>query len=203
MGAGKGMAMELTASEWRGYRRESFPQGSWAVEGRVLRALGAGEPVDLVTRRQFRDFELAFDWRLAPGGNSGVLYRVSEQAEEAWQSGPEMQLLDDLAHPDGRDRLTSCGALYGLLAPRRMALPASETFIKARLRVQGTRVEHWLSQHRVLAYDLADPGLRERIARSKFAEFPGFAAEPEGHIALQHHGSDAWFRNLRIELLSD
>lgn len=195
--------MELTATQWRGYRRESFPQGSWAIEGGVLRALGGGERVDLVTRRKFRDFELSFDWRLPPGGNSGVLYRVSEEAEEAWQSGPEMQLLDDLTHPDGRDRRTSCGALYGLLAPRRMALPATEAFLKARLRVQGTRAEHWLSQHLVLAYDLADPGLRERIAKSKFAGLAGFAAAAEGHIALQHHGSDAWFRSLRIEPLGE
>lgn len=193
--------MELTAGEWRGYRRGEFPRGSWAVEGRVLRALATGARVDLVTRRRFRDFQLSFDWRLPPGGNSGVLYRVSEEAEESWQSGPEMQLLDDLAHPDGRDRLTSCGALYGLLAPRRMALPATDTFLKARLRVQGTKAEHWLSEHLVLACDLADPALQERIAASKFAPFARFAAEPEGHIVLQHHGTDAWFRNLRVKVL--
>lgn len=194
--------MELAATEWRGYRRESFPEGSWAAEGRALRAIGAGERVDLATRARYRDFELSFDWRLPPGGNSGVLYRVSEETEESWQSGPEMQLLDDLAHPDGRDRLTSCGAFYGVLAPRRMALPATQTFIKARLRVQGTKVEHWLSQHLILAYDLADPALHQRIAESKFAGFARFAAEAEGHIVLQHHGTDAWFRNLQIEVLS-
>jgi hypothetical protein len=195
--------VELTAREWRGFRREEFPRESWAIEGRVLRARGAGERVDLVTRRRFRDFDLSFDWRLPPGGNSGVLYRVSEEAEESWHSGPEMQLLDDLAHPEGRERLTSCGALYGLLAPRRIALPATEAFFKARLRVQGTRAEHWLSQHLVLAYDLDDPALKERIAGSKFAAYPRFAAEPEGHIVLQHHGTDAWFRNLHLEVLGD
>lgn len=165
------------------------------------RAVATAAPVDLVSRQRFRDFVFSFEWRLPPAGNSGVLYRVSEDAAQAWQSGREMQLLDDLAHPDGRDRRTSCGSLYGLLAPRRIALPPTGFFVKARLRVYGTRAEHWLSGHLVLSYDLADPALRERIAASKFGAFPRFGREEEGHLVLQHHGTDAWFRKLRVEPL--
>lgn len=142
---------------------------------------------------------MTFEWRLAPGANSGVLYRVSETLEAPWQSGPEMQLAD-AAHADTRIPETSCGAIYGLYAPANVpAIRAGEAFNSARIRLRGFRVEHWLNDVRVLACDLASDDFRARVARSKFRDFPAFARSPEGHVVLQHHGSDAWFRNLRIE----
>jgi len=191
--------MELTASAWRAYRGDGFPTPSWRVEDEALHALGAGPRVDLVSRARYRDFALSFEWCLPPGGNSGVLYRVSEDTAEAWQSGPEMQLVDDLEHPDGQDSLRCCGALYDLIAPCARAQPLADAYVRARIVVRGWRVEHWLNDLLLLACDLADPAVRDRIARSKFAAYPRFAREPEGHLVLQHHGTDAWFRCLRIE----
>lgn len=193
--------MDLTDADWRGYRRPDFPAASWIFEDDTLRALGTAERVDLTSRRRYRDFAFSFECRLPPGGNSGVLYRVSEDLAESWQSGPEMQLLDDLRHPDGQNPLTACGALYGLLAPRKTNLPPVDIFIRARVVVRGSKIEHWVNDIPVLGYDLADPVLRERIAASKFKSFPRFAREDEGHLVLQHHGTDAWFRDLRIEPL--
>jgi hypothetical protein len=188
----------LNSTTWRGYRLDAFPAECWAVEGDSLRALPHQRPIDLVSHERFADFDLGFEWRLAAGGNSGVMYRVSEEDEAAWQSGPEMQLLDDAGHPDGRVAETACGALYGLYAPQGAPACPPGVFNRARIRVQGTRVEHWLNCVRVLECDLADEGFRSRVARSKFKALPRFARSGEGHIVLQHHGSEAWFRNIRI-----
>lgn len=191
----------LDPPAWRGYRRAEFPAGSWAVEDDCLRALAGGPPLDLVSKQRFADFDLSFEWRLPVGGNSGLLYRVSESFEAAWQSGPEMQLLDNSTHADGRVAETSCGALYGLYAAEaRFSCPAG-LFNIARVSVHGTRVEHWLNGKRVLACDLAGEEFRRRVEASKFAAFPAYASGSDGHLVLQHHGSDAWFRDLRIRVI--
>jgi hypothetical protein len=190
---------ELIPADWRGYSEAQFPHGSWTLDDNVLRALAAGPPVDLVTRERFRDFTLSFEWRLPRGGSSGVLYHVDEQLEHAWQSGPEMQLLDDERAADGANALTACGALYGLIAPWRDQRDIANAYHSARLLVQGSRVQHWIDDSQVLGYDLESEELKERIARSRFRDWPQFARLQAGHIALQHQGTEAWFRRMRIE----
>lgn len=185
------------ASHWRAYRGRSFPTNSWSADDGVLRAHADGPPISLASRSRFQDFDLSFEWKLAPGANSGILYRVSETLEAPWQSGAEMQLVD-AAHADARVPATSCGALYGLYAPACIPGVRAGAFNTGRIRVQGSRVEHWLNGALVLACDLASDEFRARLAHSKFRDFPAFARSPEGHIVLQHHASDAWFRNLRI-----
>jgi hypothetical protein len=191
---------ELTAADWRGYAQAQFPQESWSFEDDVLRALAGRPAVDLVTRERYRDFTLTFEWRLPRGGNSGVLYRVSEEAEHAWQSGPEMQLLDDEHHQDGANALTSCGALYGLIAPWHDQRNIANAYHGARIVVRGTQVEHWIDDRQVLGYDLASSELRERVARSRMREYPQFGRLEEGHIAFQHQGTEAWFRKIRVSV---
>jgi len=192
---------ELSAADWRGYAQGQFPQDAWAADGNLLRAMAQGPRIDLITRERFRDFALSFDWRLPRGGNSGVAYRVSEEIGPAMQSGPALQLLDDEHHQDGADALTSCGALYGLMAPWHDQRHIANTYHAARIVVQGTTVAYWIDDRQVLGCDLASEELSERIARSRFRDFPQFARLPEGHIVLQHRGTEAWFRRVCIELL--
>lgn len=193
----------LDAGAWRGYASNGFPQQSWEADQSVLHALPDGEAVDLVSCETFGEFDLTFDWRLPVGGNSGIFYRVREHPGPAWQSGPEMQLLDNANHPDGRVPETCCGAVYGLAAPLDAPLCPPGLYNVARISVRGSRVEHWLNGRRVVDVDLDDPGFRDRVAGSKFGGFPGFARNGDGHLVLQHHGSGVWFRNLRIELPGD
>jgi Domain of Unknown Function (DUF1080) len=181
---------ELSTHEWRGYRRKEFPEGSWSVDANVMRAVAAAERVDLISRRRYRNFALSLEWCLPPGGNSGILYRVSEELLESWQSGPEMQLLDDENHPDSENPRTSCGALYALLAPSKKEVLAVRTFHSARVVARGTYVEHWMNEQKVLSYDLADEGLRELIAKSKFKAYPQFAQQEKGHIVLGYGPGD-------------
>ncbi|MBV8876348.1 MAG: DUF1080 domain-containing protein [Gammaproteobacteria bacterium] len=190
----------LGAADWRGYARAQFPQGSWSVDGDVLHADAQGERVDLISRECFANFTLSFDWRLPRGGSSAVLTRVQEAAGPAAHSGPAMQLLDDEHHPDGADALTSCGALHALMAPWHDLRSSANSYHSARIVMQGSALEYWIDDTQVIGCDLASEELRARIARSRFREFPQFARLAAGHIVLQHRGTEAWFRRIRIEV---
>ena len=90
------------ASAWRSYKGKDFPAKGWKVEDGTLHVLAKGGGGDLVTREQFQDFELSFDWKVAPGANSGVMYRVSEKPGAPYETGPEYQVLDDAQHGERR-----------------------------------------------------------------------------------------------------
>jgi len=195
------MEHELTATHWRGYAQQQFPQAAWSVDGNLLRAIATGPRLDLISREPYRDFVLCFDWRLPRGGSSAVAYRVGEEIGPAAHTGPAMQLLDDEHHQDGADALTSCGALYGLIAPWHDQRSSANAYHSSRIVVNGTLVEYWIDERQVLGCDLASEELVERIARSRFRDFAQFGKLREGHIVLQHRGTEAWFRRLRIELL--
>ena len=186
-----------TADQWRAYRGDSLPAGWQVVDGALTRVAQGG---DIVTRGQFQDFELTLEWKVEPGGNSGIFYRVAEapELETVWQSGPEFQILDDARHPDGRRPETSAGSCYGLYpAPRGIVRPAGE-WNQTRIVVQGSQVEHWLNGQRVVAYELGSRDWEERVRRSKFAGMPRYGRERRGHIALQDHGDRVAYRNIRI-----
>ncbi len=185
---------------WRGYRMQTFPEKGWAVENGTLKAVAGGGP-DIVTKETYRDFELELEWRVAPGGNSGVFYRATEEAESIWHTAPELQILDDGAHRDGADPKTSAGSLYGLVAPEGKTLRPVGEWNTARVVARGNRVEHWINGKRVVAYEIGSDALGQAIASSKFKEHPGFLKAAEGRIGLQSHGEEAWFRNVRIRRL--
>ncbi|MEW5975690.1 MAG: DUF1080 domain-containing protein [Acidobacteriota bacterium] len=189
---------------WRGYAQKSFPSGSWVVADGALKTVVGARPVqDIITKETFRDFELELEWKVSKGGNSGVFYRVTEEYPAAWLSAPEIQVLDDAGHPDGKDPRTSAGALYALLAPNgeKSTRPVGQ-YNQLRLIVKGDSVQHWLNGKKILEYQLGNPALTALIAASKFGGSPGFAKSLEGHIALQHHGQEVWYRNIRIRPIS-
>ena len=185
----------------RGYKTDSFPKENWVIEDGALKTI-PGKPLDLVTREKFRDFELEYEWKVAAGGNSGVMYNVAETETEAWMTGPEMQVVDDIKHPDGKNPKTTAGSLYALIAPHtRKSLRAVGEFNKARIISRNGHVEHWLNGSRILEYDWGSPQIKELIAQSKFKDMPRFMSQKEGHIDFQHHGEEAWYRNMRVRRL--
>lgn len=187
-----------TPAEWRGYRRDAMPQGWQVVEGALTRVDSAG---DIVTRDQYSDFELELEWKVEKGGNSGIFYRVSEDFEYPWQSGPEMQVLDDARHPDGKSPLTSAGALYGLYPAQRGVVHPAGEWNAVRIVVQGNRVEHWLNGIKLVAAEIGSPDWKARLARSKFAKMPGYGRNRSGHIGLQDHGDRVAYRAIKIRVL--
>ena len=188
-----------TAAGWRGYRMDSMPAGWQVGDGALTRVAEAG---DIITRERFANFELALEWNVAPGGNSGIMYRVTEDSEASYQTGPEMQVLDDAAHRDGLSRLTAAGAAYGLYpAPAGVVRPAGQ-WNQARIVVNGAHVEHWLNGVQLLEYELWSPDWQARVAASKFARWPGFGMAQTGYIALQDHGDRVAYRYIKIRVLS-
>lgn len=183
---------------WRGFQRRDFPTGGWVIENGSLKTVVGGDQCDIITKEKFKNFELEVAWRVAPGGNSGIFYRATEEYPAVWQSAPEMQVLDDSLHRDGLDPRTSAGALYGLIAPTNKVLMPVGEYNKAKVIVKGNHVEHWLNDVKILEYELGSEELQSLIAESKFKEFAGFVRANEGHIALQHHGEEVWYRNIRI-----
>jgi hypothetical protein len=184
-----------TVEGWRGFRKKGIPAG-WVVENGALTRIGAGG--DIITVKQYRDFELALEWRISEGGNSGIMYRVTEGADATYKTGPEMQVLDDARHPDGRDRLTAAGSAYGLYpAPAGIVRPAGE-WNQVRIVARGHHVEHWLNGARVVEYDLENRDWEARVAASKFRQWPAYGRAPKGHIALQDHGDRVEYRSIRI-----
>ena len=188
-----------TTAGWRSFRGKGAPSG-WQVENGALARVG--EAGDLVTEEEFSDFELRYDWRIAAGGNSGVFFRVSEDKEHVWETGPEMQVLDNDGHPDGKDPRTSAGANYALHAPRWDATRPVGLWNSARILVRGNHVEHELNGRKLLEYELLSPDWEDRVAKSKFASMPGYGRNPKGRIALQDHGDRVEFRNVEIRVLA-
>ncbi|HET9276205.1 MAG TPA: DUF1080 domain-containing protein, partial [Gemmatimonadales bacterium] len=140
-----------TTAGWRGYRSDRMPPGWQVIDGALTRVEAAG---DIITEQRFRDFELALEWKVDPGGNSGIFYRAIEGEGPIYRSAPEMQVLDDAAHADGRSRLTAAGANYGLYpAPPGVVKPAGE-WNRVRILVRGNHVEHWLNDVRIVEYEL-------------------------------------------------
>jgi hypothetical protein len=184
---------------WHGFKTPGkAPPGWQAVEGELVR-MAAAE--DLVTDRTYANFELALEWNIAPKGNSGVMFRIDPTADVTYESGPEMQVLDDAGHPDGGSRLTSAGSAYGLYpSPPGIVKPPGQ-WNSVRLLVNGAHVEHWLNGERVVTYELWSPDWEAKVKASKFAQWPGYGRSQRGYIALQDHGDRVAYRNIRIREL--
>jgi hypothetical protein len=184
---------------WRGYKSSTVPAGWRVVDGTMAKEKPTG---DLISKEQFGDFELELEWKIAPGGNSGIFYRGTEDFEKIYWTAPEMQLLDDEKAPDGKNRLTSAGAAYGLYAaPAGIVKPAGE-WNTVRIIAKGPHIEHWLNGKQVVTYELWSPDWEAKVKASKFNDWPKYGRIKKGHLALQgdHEGALA-FRNIRIRTL--
>lgn len=184
-----------TTNGWRAYGADTMPSGWKVVDGVLTRVSRAG---DIITKDQFTDFELTLDWKVAPGGNSGIFYHAVEGLEWIYYGAPEYQVLDDERHNDGKNPLTSAGAAYGLYpAPRGVVHPAGE-WNSARILVKGNHVEHWLNGTRTANYELHSDDWKAKVAASKFGQWPAYGMAKTGHIGLQEHGGRIEFRNIKI-----
>jgi hypothetical protein len=146
---------------------------------------------------------LQWDWKLEQGGNSGLKYFVLESRNSAL--GHEYQMLDDQINPDGKlaegKRLTA--SFYDVLKPS--VPPPSKPMgeiNRSRILVKGNHVEHWLNGVKVLEYECGSETLKAAVAESKFKTVPGFGQRVKGHLLLQDHHSNVWFRNIKIRDLS-
>ncbi len=204
-----------TLDGWIGLGRDAVPEGHWKVVDGTIQKVDSGNiPVaedgqplvggDLMTTDTFGDFEFAFEWKVAEGANGGVKYNVSEEFSTSHPPryaalGFEYQVLDDERHPDGALPSHQAGALYDMIpAGDAKALKPVGEWNESRIVFRGMHGEHWLNGAMVVEYDMDSPRFDSLLAASKYADIEGFADRRTGHIVLQDHGDDVWFRNLHI-----
>lgn len=202
---------------WRGFGLKKAPDG-WIVEAGAIKILpktdwprqADGQPIlgaDLITVKTYDNFEFMWDWKIGPGGNSGVKYNVSEELSILYPPkgcalGFEYQMMDDSGLSEGAMH-NSTGSLYDLVPPAKDKLlkPVGQ-YNTSRILFTGNRVEHWLNGKLVLEYDMGSSNFDSRINKSKFKDIPGFATKRKGHIVLQDHAEEAWFKNIKIRNLN-
>ncbi|MEJ7809991.1 MAG: DUF1080 domain-containing protein [Gemmatimonadaceae bacterium] len=188
-----------TTAGWRGYKTPDVPSGWKVVDGTLTKSVGTE---DIMTAEQFGDFELSLDWKLDRGGNAGIFYRVTEEYDHPYWSAPEYQLLDDPNARDGRYRLTSAGAAYGLYPPPAGVVKPAGEWNSTRIVAKGAHVEHWLNGQKLLEYELGSPDWEAKVKASKFSAYPGYGRATRGYIGIQgDHDGELTLRNVRIREL--
>jgi hypothetical protein len=196
-----------TTTGWRGYRSETMP-ASWKVEnGSLLSRPGEGERRgDIITVKQYGDFELRLEWKMTRGNNSGVVYRATEEHANMWESGPEFQVLDNERHLDGLNRLASAGACYAVFAPAKDATRPVGEWNETRIIARGKHVEHWLNGEKVVEYEIDSDRWQAHVKTSKFFQTAygrgNWGRAPKGHIGLQDYGGAIEFRSIKLRPLA-
>ncbi|MBS1787268.1 MAG: DUF1080 domain-containing protein [Acidobacteria bacterium] len=200
-----------TLTGWRGFHSQT-PPSSWGVaDGCITKPKTTGENRqgggDLITVDQFENFELSIEWKLQKGGNSGIKYLVSESLPPTGRSAIsfEYQVLDDDNHPDAKLGINgnrTAGSLYDLIpAAKNKKLNPIGEFNQSRIIVKGNHIEHWLNGVKTVEFDRTSDDYKKHLAESKFKTTKGFGEAKQGHILLQDHSDQIWFRNIKIRVL--
>lgn len=196
-----------STANWRGYKKDAFPSQGWTVRDGALIVEKGGGGGDIVTVDEFGDFEFSIEWKVNSGGggwgNSGVIYRCDENHDYPWQTGLEMQILDNAGHADGKEPKTAAGSLYAIFAgdPNLDVVRPAGQWNESRIVVRGTKVEHHLNGFKILGCDLTSPEYAQARAASKWVNHPHMGTLKRGHIALQDHGDEVAFRAIKVRSL--
>ena len=189
----------LSLNDFQGYDSAGVPKG-WKVTGEEITKSGGA--ADLVSKDQFANFELQFDWKIGREGNSGVFYHGTHEYDHIYWSGPEYQLLDDDNAPDGKNPLTSAASAYALYPPPRGVVKKFGEWNSSRIVVNGPHVEHWLNGQKVVTYELWSADWKAKVAASKFKAYPNYGMAKRGYIGIQgDHPGTLELRNIRIREL--
>lgn len=192
---------------WHTY--QSKPSTSWMISDGVLVSKADKTPqakhADLVTDQEFANFELSLDWKIPSMGNSGIMYLVTEQYNESYESGPEYQLADDKGFGDELHDYQRTGANYAMNAPLQEAANPVGEWNHAKIILNKGHVEHWLNGKKVVEYELWTDEWKQHKEAGKWKDAPGYGAAKKGHIALQEshssEGGDITFKNIKIKML--
>jgi len=204
---------------WRGLGRDSVQTDHWKVENGLIHKVNSKEVEkitgkkidggDLMTIDTFRNFELQFDWKIKPNGNSGIKYNVSEKISTTYGGkhsalGFEYQILDDSAKMyRGLKPYQFTGSLYDMYPPVNVHLNPVGEFNHSRIFLNGNHGEHWLNGYKVVDYNFGTAEFDSLFQESKYAKYPGFAKRRAGHIVITNHTDESWYKNIKIRRLPD
>lgn len=162
-----------------------------------------GDGGDIVTNEEFENFHFKYEWKIAPNGNSGVIFLVHESPEYQypWQTGPEMQVLDNEGHPDAKIISHRAGDLYDLIVSSEETVKPAGEWNQAEIVINQGKLDFFLNGVNIVSTQLFTPEWEALIAKSKFKDMPGFGKYKKGKIALQDHGDVVHYRNLVIKKL--
>jgi hypothetical protein len=191
-----------TTDGWRSYK--NAPSDGWeGVNGELYcKETGVQHRADLITKEQYADFELAFDWKVRKGANSGIIYRANEDHDAAYESASEYQLIDDKGYEGKLEEWQKAGADYAMHPPlQSISKPAGE-YNHSVIKAKGKQIEHWLNGVKVAAYEIGTPEWFELKAKSKWKDIKGWGENSQGHICIQgDHGGGVWLKNIKIRKL--
>ncbi len=201
-----------TTSGWRGFKLDKFPDKGWyAVDGALMIEYSgtgeAGSAGSIITEKKYSNYDLKIDWKISPGGNSGIFLNAneSEKYTTIWHTAHEIQVIDDFGYDAVHGYVMNVrqisGAYYDMYTPKRAAAKVQGEWNEARIKMENGHLQHWLNNMLLIDVQLWTPEWEERVSKSKFNVFPDFGLAKEGHIGLQDHGQQVWYRNIRIKEL--
>ena len=187
------------SANFRGYKKDKLPDGWVVKDAAIVREKGGG---DIITKEQYESFELTVDWKISPGGNSGIMFKVQETQGPSYQTGPECQVQDNKGGHDPQ----KAGWMYALYPASVDATKAAGEWNRFVLKVQKTatgtyKCEHTMNGTLYVTYEIGSADWNEKVAKSKFAKMEGFGKADKGHICLQDHGNEVAYKNLKIRVL--
>jgi len=191
--------------QWRLYNGEGT--GSWGVEDRCLTADGTGSDSTgyIVSKKDYANFDLRFDWKIAPAGNSGVMYHVTESKRfrTPYLTGPEYQLIDDIGWPGELEEWQKAGADYAMYLPDQAKKKLNDpgTWNSSRILFDNGHAEYWLNGEKIVEFEAWTPEWFALKNSGKWAGAPEYGLADVGKLSLQDHGSRVWFRNIKIKEL--
>jgi len=191
---------------WKGFNSDQVFSCWSALNGElVCQGEGGSETAgDIITIAEFENFELSIEWNISKAGNSGVFYHVLEEKQyhAAYETGPEYQLIDDAGWPGRLEDWQQTGADYGMYPARKDKIlkPVGE-WNQTRIIYTKGHVEYWLNGMKVVEFQAYSPDWKQKLAESKWKDYPGYAISKTGHIGLQNHGSGVKFRNIKVRML--
>jgi hypothetical protein len=194
-----------TLKGWHGFKLKQAPP-QWSVKDGVLALTPKKETRNpgLVSDDAFENFELSVEWKIPPGSNSGIFYRVLDEGSELNNTGIEYQVIDNAAHPDAMvDPNRTTASAYYMYAPSKDATKPVGQWNQTRIILKGNHVQHWLNGEKVVEYDILSEDWLKRYAASKFKTLPKYGRNARGHIALQEHGDPIEFRSIKIREIKD
>lgn len=199
-----------TTAGWHSYGKDKAGERWMVADGAMYldtsmkqgyQTSGGG---DLVSEKEYGDFDLKLEWKISPKGNSGIIFYSHEDSskyKESWNTGPEMQIVDNDGHPDGKLIKHQAGDLYDLISSSSKAAKPVGEWNEVEVRSKGGKLELFLNGTNTVTTNLWDDNWKKLVADSKFKKWPDFGTYKKGRIVLQDHGNTVWFRNIRIKEL--